>query len=74
MTLCTLGSSYTTMDESAWALLTDRVKALLHGAEHALLSVDDHIEAEDKLFNLIEMDEPISRALTSIKIIVLGDP
>ena len=46
ITLLNLGSSYTAIDESEWALLTDRVKDLLHGAEHALLNVDDHIEAE----------------------------
>ncbi|GGF97686.1 hypothetical protein GCM10010995_13590 [Cysteiniphilum litorale] len=46
ITLLNLGSSYTAIDESEWTLLTDRVKDLLHGAEHALLNVDDHIEAE----------------------------
>ncbi|WP_440994646.1 hypothetical protein [Cysteiniphilum litorale] len=39
-------SDNTAIDESEWTLLTDRVKDLLHGAEHALLNVDDHIEAE----------------------------
>ena len=63
MTLCTLGSSYTTMDESAWALLTDRVKALLHGAEHALLSVDDHIEAEARRFSALVMKNTVKRSV-----------
>ena len=63
MTLFTLGSSYTTIDESAWALLTDRVKALLHGAEHALLSVDDHIEAEARRFSALVMKNTVKRSV-----------
>lgn len=53
ITLLNLGSSYTAIAESQWQLLTDRVKDLLHGAEHALLAIDAPIEQEARRLSML---------------------
>lgn len=43
ITLLNLGSSYTAIDESEWALLTDRVKDLLHGVYALFVSGSNNL-------------------------------